>query len=100
MSDHHVVSPALYYRIFAVLLILTMLTVVVAFFDLGEFNTVVAITIAVTKALFVILFFMHVRYSSYLTWIFAGAGFFWLLLLIALTMSDYLTRSWLVLPGQ
>jgi cytochrome c oxidase subunit IV len=66
----------------------------VAFFDLGGgINTAIALTIAVGKALLVILFFMHVRYSDRLTWVFAGAGFFWLLILIGGTMSDVITRQ-------
>ena len=52
-----------------------------------------ALTIAVVKMLLVILFFMHVRYSSRLTWIFVAAGFIWLLIMLDLTLSDYLTRG-------
>ena len=86
--------------VFATLLALTLLTVGIAFLDLGGYlNTVVALTIAVCKALLVLLFFMHVRYSSRLTWVCVGAGVFWLVLLLSLTMSDYLTRSWLAVPG-
>jgi len=51
--------------------------------------------IAACKALLVILFFMHVRYSSRLTWVFVGAGFFWLMILLALTLVDVLSRRWL-----
>ena len=69
-----------------------------AFFDLGVFNTPVALTIACTKALLVVLFFMHVRYGTRLTWVVVSAGFFWLGILIVLTMSDYLSRGWLGLP--
>jgi cytochrome c oxidase subunit 4 len=58
----------------------------------------VAITIAITKALLVMLYFMHVRYSGRLIWIFAGAGVFWFLILIVLTLADYLSRGWLPLP--
>jgi cytochrome c oxidase subunit 4 len=91
----HSVSSQLYYRVFATLLGLTLLTVWMAFLDLGRLNTVIALTIAVGKALLVLLFFMHVRYSHRLTWVCIVAGFFWLALLLTLTMSDYLTRSWL-----
>jgi cytochrome c oxidase subunit IV len=94
MAQHSVASQ-LYYRVFAALLGLTLLTVGVAFLDLGRLNTVIALTIAVGKALLVILFFMHVRYSHRLIWACVIAGFFWLVLLLALTMSDYLTRGWL-----
>ena len=94
MAQHSVASQ-LYYRVFAALLGLTLLTVGMAFVDLGRLNTVIALTVAVGKALLVILFFMHVRYSHRLTWVCVAAGFFWLMLLLAFTMSDYLTRSWL-----
>ena len=96
----HIVSRQLYYRVYATLLALTLLTIGIAFLDLGgSLNTVVAITIAICKALLVLLFFMHVRYSSRLTWICVGAGVFWLVLLLSLTISDYLTRHWLAVPG-
>lgn len=96
MNSQHVVSVGLYAKIFGALLALTLATAGVAFIDLGgELNSVVALTIAVVKALLVILFFMHVRYSSRLTWVFAGAGFFWLLILLTLTMADPLARDWL-----
>jgi cytochrome c oxidase subunit 4 len=81
--------------VFAALVALTLITIEVALVDLGKLNTVVALTIAVTKALLVILFFMHVRYSSRLTKIVVGSGFFWLVIMITLTMSDYIGRTWL-----
>ncbi len=98
MTPHLVTRPT-YYRMFIALLVLTGLTVGIAMIDLGPLNTIVALTIAVSKALIVILVFMHLRYSSRLTWLVVGSGFFWLALLITLTMSDYLTRGWLVVAG-
>ena len=96
MNSQHVISVKLYATIFIVLLALTLSTTGVAFIDLGgDLNAIVALGIAVLKALLVILFFMHVRYSSRLTWIFVGAGFFWLLILLTLTMTDPLARNWL-----
>ncbi|HTS17398.1 MAG TPA: cytochrome C oxidase subunit IV family protein [Verrucomicrobiae bacterium] len=89
----HIVSPKLYVAVFLMLLALTALTTFVAFFDLGPFNTVAAMTIAVVKALLVVLFFMHVRYSEHLVRVFVVAGLFWLAILITLTMSDVLTRG-------
>jgi cytochrome c oxidase subunit 4 len=94
MSDH-IVSVKLYVAIFLALMVLTGITVVVAFFDLGRMNDVVALTIAVTKATLVILLFMHVRYSTPLTWVVVAGGFFWLAVLIGLTMSDYVSRAWM-----
>jgi cytochrome c oxidase subunit IV len=95
MSAGHVAPKILYYAIFMALLVGTGLTVGVAFLDLGFFNNVVMLAIACTKALLVILFFMHVRWSSRLTWVVAGAGFFWLLILFSITMTDYLSRGWI-----
>jgi len=94
MSEH-VVPLRTYYTIFAALLAGTALTVWVAFMDLGPLNTVVAITIAVIKALLVVLYFMHVKYSSRLTWVFAAAGFVWLVLMIGLTIADFDSRGWI-----
>ncbi len=100
MSTHHVVPVRLYLLIFAGLVTLTALTVLASFYDLGGgrlhyANAVVAITIAVTKATLVVLYFMHVRYSSRLIWVFVGAGAFWMVILLVLTLADFLTRSWL-----
>jgi cytochrome c oxidase subunit 4 len=94
MSEH-IVPKKLYYSIFIALMVLTGITVWVATIDLKAWNAIVALTIAVIKALLVVLYFMHVRYSSKLTWAFVGAGFFWLVILIALTLSDYFSRSWI-----
>jgi cytochrome c oxidase subunit 4 len=81
--------------IFIALLVLTALTTGVAFIDLGaELNTVVALAIAVCKALLVILFFMHVKYSTGLTKLVIVAGFFFLAILVAMTLADELTRDW------
>ncbi len=98
MSEH-VLPKSIYYGIFAALLVLTAVTVLVAFLDLGPLNVVVAITIAVIKATLVILYFMHVRYSSRLTWVFVAAGFFWFLILIAFLLGDILSRGWLPVRG-
>jgi cytochrome c oxidase subunit 4 len=93
----HIVSPKIYYAIFVALTVLTVVTWSVAQIDLGQMNAVVALTIAVIKATLVVLYFMHVRYSSRLTWVFVGAGFFWLAIMVALTLSDYMTRGWLTI---
>jgi cytochrome c oxidase subunit IV len=90
-----VVPVKTYVGIFVALLLLTGLTTGVAFIDLGaELNTIVALTIAVVKALLVILFFMHVKYSSNLTKLVIIAGFFFLAILVAMTLADELTRGW------
>jgi cytochrome c oxidase subunit 4 len=95
MSEH-IVYPRVYISIFLVLLLGTGLTVLAAFHDFpGPLNAVVALTIAVVKATFVILYFMHVRYSSRLIWLVISAALFWLAIMFALTISDYWTRAWL-----
>jgi len=88
------VPVRIYLTIFACLLALTALTTGVAFIDMGPLNTVAALTIAVGKMLLVILFFMHLRHSPRLTKVAVLAGFFWLVLLIGLTLADPLTRHW------
>jgi cytochrome c oxidase subunit 4 len=97
MSEH-VTSRKVYYAVFAALLILTYATVAVSKIDLGRFNTIVALTIAVTKAVMVVLFFMHVRYSTRLRKLVVVGGFVWLALLIGLTMADVATRAWIPIP--
>ena len=95
-----IVPQRTYLVVFLCLIGLTLLTTGVAFVDLGPFNTVVALAIAFSKMLLVILFFMGVRYSSGLVRVVLIAGFFWLALLIAFTMSDYRTRSWTPAPSS
>jgi cytochrome c oxidase subunit 4 len=90
----HVAPKTLYYLVFAALIVGTAITVAVAFVDLGALNNVVMLTIACTKALLVVLFFMHVRWSTRLTWVVAGSGFFWLIIMFGITMSDYMSRGW------
>ncbi len=92
----HIASLKLYYAVFAALIIGTVLTYLAALVDFGFMNNIVMLTIACTKALLVILFFMHVRWSSRLTWVVAAAGFFWLLIMFSITMSDYMSRGWMV----
>ena len=93
MSEH-IVPRRIYVAVFGVLIVMTGITVWAASHDLGRLNAVVALSIAVFKATLVVLYFMHVRYSSKLTWVFVVAGFFWLAILFAFTLSDYLTRPW------
>jgi cytochrome c oxidase subunit 4 len=94
-------SLMIYFAVFGALLLGTLATVLVAEVDLGVMNDVVALGIAVTKALLVILFFMHVRYSTRLTALTALAGFFWLALLILFTLSDYMALGKILpVPGK
>jgi cytochrome c oxidase subunit 4 len=97
MSGH--VSPkSTYLTIFGGLMILTGVTVGVAFVNLGAMNLPVALAIAVTKATLVALFFMHVKYSSRLTKLVVGMAFFFLFTLFTLTMTDYMSRGWFTSP--
>jgi cytochrome c oxidase subunit IV len=98
-SAHHLVPVSVYIGVFTALLVLTGVTVLVASFDLGRLNDLVALAIAIIKASLVILFFMHIRYSPRLMWVVVAAGFFWLTIMIVLTMSDYLTRTFLAFPN-
>lgn len=90
----HIVSPRVYMTVFAVLLTLTGLTVLASYFELGVWNPILALFIAVVKATTVVLFFMHVKYSSKLTKLTVGAGLFTFLALIGMTLSDYFSRAW------
>jgi cytochrome c oxidase subunit 4 len=93
-GEHHIVTPKTYSLVFASLLIGTAITVAAAYVDLGIFNPVVALAIACTKAVIVILFFMHVFFQSKLIKMTVAAGFFTFLVLIIMTLSDYMSRAW------
>jgi cytochrome c oxidase subunit 4 len=95
----HISPKSTYYAIFGSLMVLTVITVLVAFVNLGALNFPVALGIAILKATLVILFFMHVKYSSRLTKLICGGAFFFLIVLFGLTLSDYLSRGWFVSPG-
>ena len=93
-GSDHVVPTRIYYGIFAILLILTGVTVAAAYVDLGRMNTVVALAIVCFKALIVVLYFMHVKYSTRVIKLTVIAGLYWMGILFALTLNDYLTRAW------
>jgi cytochrome c oxidase subunit IV len=90
----HIVPIKTYTIVLITLLVLTATTCGVSFIDMGKMNAVVGVAIAFAKATLVALIFMHLRYSRRLMRVVAAAGLFWLGILIALTMSDYLTRGW------
>ncbi|HZS44450.1 MAG TPA: cytochrome C oxidase subunit IV family protein [Blastocatellia bacterium] len=87
-----VITGRSYLTVLIMLLFFTLLTYEAAFIDLGRWNTPVAIAIAICKASLVILYFMHVRYSSWLTWVVIAGGLFWLGIMLTLTLTDYVTR--------
>lgn len=93
-GEHHIVTPVTYMMVFGTLLLFTAITVGAAYVDLGIFNPVVALGIASFKAVVVILFFMHVKYQSRLVKLTVAAGFFTFLVLITMTLSDYISRAW------
>jgi cytochrome c oxidase subunit 4 len=93
-AEHHIVGPKTYAIIFVTLLTLTGITVAAAFVNLGILNPIVALAIASTKAVIVILFFMHVYYQSKLVKMTVAAGFFTFLILITMTLTDYISRAW------
>ena len=108
-EDHHIVALPVYFLVFAALLVLTFVTVQVSQVDLGSpeilpevrvhLNVVVALAIAITKATLVVLFFMHVKYSSRLVQIVVASSVVWLLMLLVITIGDYISRGWLGNPG-
>jgi cytochrome c oxidase subunit 4 len=94
MSEH-IVPRTTYFAVFGALLLGTAITVIVAQFNFPWIlNDVIAMTVAVTKMSLVLLFFMHVRYSSRLIWVIVASMFFWLLILLLLTLTDYTSRDW------
>lgn len=93
-SLNHVVPPSIYIIVGSILLVLTGVTVWASFLDMGVFNPIVALFIACVKATIVVLFFMHVKYSSKLTKLTVASGLFLFLVLISLTLADYMTRAW------
>lgn len=95
MAENHIVQPKTYAIVFFGLVILMVLTVAASYVHvpLPGGNIILAMTIAIAKALLIVLFFMHVKYSSKVVWVFAGAGFLWLVILIGLTANDYIARD-------
>ncbi len=92
-EEHHVQPVSLYILVYIALIILLVVTVAVSYINLGPLNNAVALAIAIVKAVLVILFFMGTRYSSRLTWLWASAGFAFLIILLT-TVGDYITRNW------
>ena len=95
MSQNHIVMPATYLKVLIALAVLMVLTIAAAEVHFGEpYNLVIALAIAVTKMTLIVLFFMHAKYSARLTWVAVGAGFFWFVIMVMLTLADYTTRGW------
>ncbi len=92
--EHHIVGPGVYVIILFALLVGTALTVWASFLELGPWNPIIALAIATTKAMLVVLYFMHVKYSTKLTKLTVAAGIFMFLVLISMTLTDYISRAW------
>ena len=88
-------ASSVYLKVYVALIALAALTTGIAFVDLGLFAAPAALVVATVKTVLVVLYFMHVRFSSPITRLFAGAGFFFLLILAVLTLGDVVTRGWL-----
>jgi cytochrome c oxidase subunit 4 len=93
-ADHHIIGPGTYIAVYVTLLVFTGITVGAAFIDLHIFNPIIAVAIACIKAVIVILFFMHVFYQSKLIKLTVISGFLTFLILITMTLSDYMSRAW------
>jgi cytochrome c oxidase subunit 4 len=105
MAEHtehtpHVVPKSVYFGVFFTLVVLTWVTTYVSTLDLGRWNIFVALAIAVCKASLVVLFFMHVHYSTRLTKMIVCCAIFWLSLMLFITMTDIWTRTWMGVPGR
>jgi cytochrome c oxidase subunit 4 len=100
--EHPVVSIKTYVSVFVALMVLTALTVFVAFVDFGHglLNDLVAMTIAVIKALLVLVIFMHLKYSARLLWLIAASSVVWLVIMVGLTLTDYRSRDWIESQAQ
>jgi cytochrome c oxidase subunit IV len=93
-AEHHIVSPMVYAVILGALLVGTAITIGASYLEMGPWNPVVALAIACTKATLVVLFFMHIKYSSKLMKLTVGAGIFTFLILVGMSLSDYISRAW------
>jgi cytochrome c oxidase subunit 4 len=99
-SSQHVISVRTNLTIYAILMALLVLTIAVAYVNLGALGVPVALTIATIKAVLILLYFMHVKFSPKLVWVFSGAAFFWLLILLALSFNDFFARGWIEVLGK
>jgi cytochrome c oxidase subunit 4 len=105
-NERHITPPRTYLIVFGILILGTILTVGIDLVD-RELHILphaahswISMSIAVVKASLVILFFMHIWYSSWLNWLVAGGGLLWLGILIVYTLTDYVSRTWLYVPGH
>jgi cytochrome c oxidase subunit IV len=98
--SQHIIPPRTYYTIFAILMALLVATVGGSYMPLGRFHLAFALLIAIAKAVLIVLYFMHVRFSNRLTWVFSSAAFFWLAILLVLGSMDFASRGWVGIDGK
>ncbi|MCB0207825.1 MAG: cytochrome C oxidase subunit IV family protein [Anaerolineae bacterium] len=94
-EEHHIhITPvSTYLMVFAGLMVLLALTLYVGYTDFGTFNKTVTLIVAITKASLIMYFFMHLRHSSGLVWVFGLLGFFFFIILLLIGMGDYAARG-------
>ena len=98
--EHHIVDTRLYFIVFGALMVMTFITVMVAFFNLGHLNNIVMLSIAIFKATLVVSIFMHLKYNARILWVAAAGAGLWLLVMLSLTLCDLLSRGWAANPPQ
>ena len=98
-QEHHVVPVRTYLTVFVALMVLVAVTVSASFINLGIASVIIALGIATVKAGLIMLYFMHLRYSPKITWVFAGLGFFGLVIMILIAMGDYVARGGQIVPA-
>jgi len=98
--SQHIIAPRTYFIIFAILMGLLVATVAGSYMPLGHFHLAFALTIAAAKAAVIGLYFMHVKFSNRLVWVFSSAAILWLAILIVLSVNDYESRDWLHIAGK
>lgn len=97
-AQHHVVPVRVYLTIITILMVLTVVTVAAAFQDFGGLNMPIAVAIAAVKTVLVVMFFMHLKYSARILWLYAGSGIVFFIIMIAFLLSDYGSRDWIAVP--
>jgi cytochrome c oxidase subunit 4 len=99
-GEHHIIPVGTYLKVFTALMVLLIITLFAAYFDLGWLNLPIALTIAVAKVILIVLYFMHVKFSSTLVKIFSGTTLLWLAIMFMLTLADYFSRHWMPVAGK
>jgi cytochrome c oxidase subunit IV len=99
-GEHHIIPVGTYLKVFAALMVLLIITLFAAYFDLGNWNLPIALIIAFAKVVLIVMYFMHVKFSSTLVKIFSGTTMLWLAIMFILTLADYFSRNWMPVAGK